>query len=250
MDIKRLRELAITYNAKEISKILELPYTTVRYYLRKHRIKTKKPGVRTDFQNQVIVRFSQEHGIKDSAKFYNLSPNVIKAIRYRHKRAIKKSAKNLSQNSALKLRHKAFRYAYKSGVGEYAEDFANYCVLRRLQGQGSDINFMLTDYKRETFGATRSTVGAAKVKAEFDPIDINEVEIEAPKKESVSAIINEFKWGKTHRPIYLLHYYFGLLLNDIALCFDVTESRVSQILTEAQESLQRQITKKGMVNAE
>lgn len=146
-----------------------------------------------------------------------------------------------------KLRLKALKVASRNGLGDLAQDFASYCLVRFYEGRASDLKYMLIDFKRETFGDARRESGARKMQSNLGTAQTDLVvnglkkELESSNNTDLSFFhaLDSINLKGIERACIVLEVFFGFEQKEIALCFGITRGRVSQILSKAKERLRQ-----------
>jgi DNA-directed RNA polymerase specialized sigma24 family protein len=188
--------------------------------------------LRSENECRHIFEFYNEHGLAATMQKYNLTRHQVSGVRWRWKQREKKIASGVIIKSVEKLRIKAMGYAFRYGLQSHAEDFASYCVLRLYEGNNSDMRDMATDYKKATLGDLRTKKGKAKADANLNLADPDQLK-ETKSQIAIFELIDSVPLKGRERICFIMHTVFGLTYPEIALCFGINRSRVSQILTEA-----------------
>lgn len=186
---------------------------------------------RSEITCRDIFEFYDEHGLAATMQKYNLTRHQVSGIRWRWKQREKKIASGVIIKSAEKLRIKAMGYAFHHGLQSRAEDFASYCVLRLYEGKNNKIRRMAVDYKRLEFGDLTTAKGKAKADANRNLAD-TELIPESKSQLGIFELIDSVPLRGRERICFIMHTVLGLTYPEIALCFGINRSRVSQILTE------------------
>lgn len=169
---------------------------------------------------------------------YGLTDNALKALTQRNKKRIEKAINSVTPEVVSGLRNWAHKYATKKGMGCIAEDFASYCVMRRVLGQSAHVKSAFVDFMRETYGDTRTEIGRHRSKGELNHTPLEHAIAEAKVSPKLFEILDGISWTSTERAIYLLKNYFGFLQSEIAFTFGVTKSEIHSILTEVQNRIE------------
>lgn len=128
----------------------------------------------------------------------------------------------------LKLRQSAIRKAMFRGLSfELSQDFASSVIIRILEGKSNrDLNFMLIDYLRSTFGRTDGRFGKEKVEL----TEYND-EITSSFDTDPNCILVKFcvthKIGGFDRILFLLYLKYGFTLKEIGELFAMSEANAS-----------------------
>jgi RNA polymerase sigma factor (sigma-70 family) len=164
---------------------------------------------------------------------------------------------NLSINY-LRIYRMAKSFASKYGLGEEAEDFAQWLVLQKLQGKGlyQQIKHSLVDYYRATGRSKRAASFVASNKfVEYteEPIEKDVVMAESSRRmwkhqegtftepleifdrRMLEKLVVSLK--PTQRMVMEMYFFQDLNLKEIGKKLRVTESRVSQILRPIKKKL-------------
>jgi RNA polymerase sigma factor (sigma-70 family) len=140
----------------------------------------------------------------------------------------------------LKLHKQAVSMATKKGFGNDAEDFAQEATLLLHAGRKARLDQLLTDYLRKEYGSTRHSNTPTKeylARECYHEIDPNRTRAEAiPSHMEFLSLLKTLP--QAERVMVILKYQWGLDQREIAEAFGVTESRISQKLTEAHQRLQ------------
>lgn len=126
----------------------------------------------------------------------------------------------------VQLRKSALWYGYKRGLGQQAEDFAQYAVLKRIEGSTSNIHILYVDYMRMVFGRGDSPTSKARAFAERTFSDMEEEEYHLADDfqiEDTALIFKVFPKGKD-RAIILLKVIHDFRLSELGYLFGVSES--------------------------
>lgn len=136
---------------------------------------------------------------------------------------------------------KRFFFNHYPTKADDADEFVQFCVEQWLSGRhiATELRWMAVDYFRKlgTVPGSSKHVGldiynrhernaleTSAIDEAIDPQDPT-TKIEAFQELRLS------KDSPNHRCIFVLRHYWGFSLNEIGLCFGVTRSRVSQILS-------------------
>lgn len=251
--INKAIELAKTKTIKAIAEELGETYHAIRHALRKRGIKTKAPQAREEEDTDKIAKYCYTYGANKAAIKFGLSIDAVKSIASRVKRRNEKFISEINTESVLKLRWKAFHYARNAGLIEHAEDFASFCVIKKLTNQSVHLDTSLIDYKRETFGDIRCGSGLAKASAELNitavshtgHIDeeqkINEIDVGDKEKTLLFGVLEKLEMPEMLRACFVLHYYFGFRMIEIAFIFGIDQQTVTKRIDAAHEVVRRKI---------
>lgn len=191
-------------------------------------------GKRTRDENNKIAEYAIKHGNRVASLEFNLSYYTIKGIRSRYRGNEIKRIASLTPEMVAKIRSKAIMIARRGNFGDYADDFASYAVLKRVEGLRTGTNHLdydLIDFKRETFGDNRKTIGRTKSQAYFTQASLEDQEIVQPEKIELDWGYYAGQFKDNERAILLLHYRFGFTQTECGYLFGFSESRACQILT-------------------
>lgn len=131
----------------------------------------------------------------------------------------------------IKLRTRAVKYATKKGYREFCEDFASYCLIHRLTHKGLKLEFLWVDYLRETFGDIRSVYGKMKSNVNRYALQISH-RLEMPKHHAeYHQIAEDLGLKGRDKSIFLLYFEWEMNLKEVGQVLDITECRVSQLLS-------------------
>ncbi len=126
--------------------------------------------------------------------------------------------------------------ARKSGYPDHAEDFAQWLMIKYLEGksQHQRLRDALTDYLRVTFGNTRnqSFVYFRNLYSfhehEYRFATKNNAETELYEKELITILFERL--DERERKVFALYYEQSLAQKDVAKAMGVHESRISQVM--------------------
>ena len=149
----------------------------------------------------------------------------------------------MTDDEIKQFKNKAIISARKLGLGEHAEDIAQEVVAKFASGQGrhQTVDQAVIDVARGSFGDSRYDVHQQRrnLTRTYESLDIV---ANADRYGSTQShqfdyprIIDKLK--SIERAIIVLRYEWGFKETEIAHCFGVTESRISQRLTRIQIGL-------------
>lgn len=247
-ETERLKALAPTHTYKQLCEMFGRNPDAIRAKLRSFGIKNLNASHRSEDQYYELLKQFRELGLKGFMEKNGFTKDQATGIVYRAKAREKKIAQGVRVSRAESLRLGAIGHACSNGLQSHAEDFASYCVMRLYEGRSTHrIRYMFVDYKRETFGDTRNDLGKIQNASSYMPIEIGDSEEDIyrvdpeEKKQNlpVFELLRELPIKGPLRACFVLHAVHGLTMKEIALCFNVTESRISQILTEAEALIKK-----------
>lgn len=129
-----------------------------------------------------------------------------------------------SDESLKQLWTIARNYARRKGFANHAEDFAQECVMGRVNGRTTTIGNLFVDYLRKNFGRNQLK-REAKAREQISYQAIVEDDTHTYQDSNiVPALIKDF--SKEDRCIFLLKYIWGFSIKEIAYCFGMKESAV------------------------
>lgn len=249
-DVEKLKALSKDHTFEELAETFNRPVEAIRQKCRTLAIRKATSSKRSSLDRERLLCFYRENGLKKTCEHYSLTRHTVGSIVRREKQKESDIASGVKVESAERLRHMAIKYAYNFGQAENAQDFASYCVIRKYEGRAKqDLRHIFVDYVRETFGDKRASTSRARYLDYKNPRIIGEapgdatgntIYIDLPSENDYIArfeTINAIKLDGDHRTCFVLHAVFGLTSREIALCLGVTESRISQILSEAEKKL-------------
>lgn len=163
---------------------------------------------------------------------------------------------SLNQQKSIeyeKLHKRAKQCAMSKGYGEIAEDFAQSLIQRYCEGksQHQTIDQSFIDYLREQYGRTRTNGSHNRYEERRNAVDITTC-----RDLAISA--TELRFNRDYsflfrgRELEIYQDYFILEETEdkIGSHYDVTESRICQILSKIKNKLATQIIYEKMENEE
>jgi len=141
-------------------------------------------------------------------------------------------------NEFVELSKRAKDIAKAKGFHEHADDFGQEAYLTLSSGRKAQINDLLIDFIRDTFGDTRYP-NSMKNRLEYHT--------ELPTSETID-ISPEYRlvWDSIvnilepkDRVLIVLKYYWGLEQKEIGYALGISEGRVSQRLKEILKDLRK-----------
>jgi len=242
-EIQRLKKLCRTKSLAEISKIFGRMPGEVNAQIKKHGFKVRPPKPKTFKELATITNHYDAYGLEATMRNYNLSLIAVSKIVEKFKKAVKEYAAALPPDEIYKIRSRAMKVAAVKNFHHHAEDFASYCVYKKMTLQHDKLNYdyLWMNYAQNTFGDWGSKAGRQKVIAEqsaFQIVEKNPEEGEALAiggyaRETVEKIdfrqlADRYALQKEERIIFILYFRWGFNQQDIADLYGVSESRICQ----------------------
>lgn len=201
---------------------------------------------RSDKLNDEIAEYAIKHGNKEAALKFGISLFTVKEIRRRFNAREKKRISSLSFTEMEAVRVKAMMIARQKGYGEYAEDFASFAVLKRVEGYRvgtSHLDHDFVDFMRETFGRSiqrgkESAFAKSKLMGNMYYEELSH-DVEQKQDFDWDEVIEGLKLSEKERAIFIIHFRFGFNLKLCGYVFGVTESRSCQIVAEVIKKIKR-----------
>jgi len=111
------------------------------------------------------------------------------------------------------------------------DDFAQYCLLRYLEGSKATVEQLLVDFLRKNYGrpkgrrnmTIKNTMSLSNSEEVLQQVSVNE------HNSDFSKIMDKLEG--VERTIAVLHFKWDFTLKEIGEVLDVSESRVSQLLS-------------------
>jgi hypothetical protein len=239
-EIEELKELTKTETVNNIVKKLNRTDNEVRWKIRRLGLRTTVPWQRERKKIIAIFTYSEKFGCKNAAKKFRLSLTAIKSLRQRHKAKEKKNSKGVSGNSLIKLRKVAIRYAMTKGRSfEDAQEFASYVIIKKIEvGKSVNLFFLYINWNE---GEGRKRYDKIYDESENDDDRMNKVCVGVEQKNDMGWMDSISSLNQINRAIVILFVKFGLRMHEIAVVFNLTESRISQIFSEVSELIRDKI---------
>lgn len=156
----------------------------------------------------------------------------------------------MDDSTIKKLQKRAYSAAIKHGYPELADDFSSQVFVYILEkpDRGATIDQLFIDFLRSTYGRPGTPCGDARINGRRNTISLDQQTRKTDKNNRTlfSELIgdtrdnsgHEFRDGQFYycfrgreAEIYKLYYIENLKEEEIAGIFDITGSRVSQILS-------------------
>lgn len=262
-DLDQLNALAPQHTMAELAQILSRTPDSVRDKLRKLGLKTKGNKTRSDEDTKKLLTSVKKFGKQHVLNISDLSRDTLEGIIRRNNTRRLKSLKKISQKRIESLRKYAISHACSRGRTLIeAEEFASYALLKFVENGGNTLNIkwtysdwikcevkikyddndVLTEDSQLISNATRNYVHITGTDAPIED-ELGDDESIVPEAKSLEIglfeLIDKMKTiqSSKKRAIFLMHTYFGLEQPEIAMCFGITSSRVSVIISEVLEKL-------------
>ena len=125
-----------------------------------------------------------------------------------------------------------------------SEDFAAYAVEHIMQGRRASIGHLFIDYCRENFGARRNASGRIRSEANLSVAEFDEGLHHDPTNNPTTLDTGLLEGVPSEvRCAYILHYEWGLTLEEIARCFGILKTTLEKRMTYYHRTIKRNITK-------
>jgi len=134
------------------------------------------------------------------------------------------------RSDAMVLWRKAKAYASIWPQCNYQdqEDFASWFIIQKLKGASGSFAQLYIDWLRQTKGDSRKISYEDRIQLKYcEPQNIERIAVTIPKMETDLDIFENIK-NRDDRMIAILKYKWGLQNDEIAHCFGVGPSRISQ----------------------
>lgn len=247
-ELSKLKEISKNHTLKELAQLFSRTPDSIRDKTRKLNLHTKGTGRDRKEQNR-IYRKAAELGIQETANLEGLSYDTVASICSRVRSRKTKFVTEFDGGLAKKIWWKAFIYAQKQNFSEEeAKDFASFRVLRTLDGNvKSNLMQTIIDYKRMYWGDIRTRGGRKRmlartfdVQSELVNLDTHGgdfLKFDLPEQKDVGFALHEMMGtipdlDSRQRAMFLLWARYGYEQGEIAFLFGVSESRISQIITD------------------
>jgi DNA-binding CsgD family transcriptional regulator len=258
-EIKQLRALAKLHETKEIARIMGKSFETVRWQMRKHRIRSTRADVYTYTEMATLDRVARAHGLKETARRYNMNVTTLKGVllRYRAKRGA--LAEGLTEPEVRRIRAVASNFARKSGRIDEMEEFASYCCLLRLTRKAIVLETAWLDFICQRNGDWGTEVGRAQQFAEkhmaqvtesADPLDGVQVAARDQSPSKTLQIAEALNLKPLDRALFILYFQEGYLGEQLARVFGITAAGISFRLAKMTDAAKERAQELGALLAD
>jgi len=220
------------------------------------RLKAKTLGLRKKIlvkaktaEDNELFNYSEEHGIIAAAARYQVSKDQVKNARRRVQERRKEAHEQMDGEYFYKFRNICMKTARNKNFAHLAEDFADWAVLKVLEGRSTrNTEFLIADYIRGIFGKVGNT-GNLERRAEHNAKGIVEdydedglsITVAAPQNENkegiLFAILDELRQSGVERAVFLMFYRDGMSQEIIGKYFGFSHTRISQILRVVKDQI-------------
>lgn len=241
-ELSNLKKLCKKHTLAELSKILGRLPGEINSQLKRQGWRARPPKPQTFKELAVIANHYETHGLEATMLNYNLTVTGVSEIVEKFKKAVKEYSASLLPDDIRKIRTRAMKVAASKNYHHHAEDFASYCVYKKitLQHDKLSYDYLWMNYAQNTFGDWGTENGRAKVLGEQGALEIVErypeegqviLRGEDGREEKVNFRILADRYGlkkDDERIIFILYFRWGFNHADIAELYGVSESRICQ----------------------
>lgn len=150
----------------------------------------------------------------------------------------------MNDQEIIKFQKRARFVANKKGYPQLADDFAQEIIINWLEGHGQHqtVDQYFIDYLRQQYGRTGRPGGDARSRLDRTAEDITKIRNLAvePEEQRSDRRFNHLFRGIQHT-IYTLRFLEEMNLKEIGEILGVTESRISQRVSEIEKVIQDQM---------
>lgn len=148
----------------------------------------------------------------------------------------------MDDTKAVEMHKIAVRYASKKGYSNIADDFAQFAIIKLLEGRKATIAQLLIDYLRAEFGDFRVGEKAPKIMDRKFAKDIDELSKFLADEKEVSISPDYFvdRLTEKERIVFVLYYVWGLTPKEIAYVRGSSADSVSSTLVYINKKLTKE----------
>ena len=201
----------------------------------------------TQAQKDEILKVYDEIGLDETSKRFGLPKTILRELRRERQKEWNKINGRMTPEGIARLRRSAIAYARKRKCESISEDFASFCVTKRLEGNEFKIKYMFASFLQETFGNLKTEAGRTKSKAIAFMESIHVIPADSPCEKSDLTLMEmvDFIKGTSltdlERSAFLLHNIYDLTDAEISLVLNVGHTSACNIRNDAVSKLRSAI---------
>lgn len=254
IDSHELIKLSWDMTVKELAAHYGVTVDQIRAHLRRAGIEGKKRNRnhRPINLRKDIYQYYITYGGRATAEHFRMTLVNVKNVVRDYRKNRQRHAAKFTDERLVKLRGAAFRYAKnKSYTASDPDEFAAFVMIKALEGRRIVLDQVYVDYMRKAVADSRSDQYEMKLH-EMNASSIDTPGIESKSEDNLIGKSPEDNFiskdldsimrllGVTeryHRAVLILRFVYAFDQREIANIFGVTESRVSQVLSNTIEKI-------------
>lgn len=241
--ITQIIELAKTKNVREIAEETGASINSIRYTLRKNGVSTECGWQRDIETAHRIEKSARKYGQRITADSMGITVDQVKSAIKRIRAYQKKAKKFLTPVRIHRIRKSAITHALKMRlIPEEAEDFGSFCIFQIIAGSKQFngnlfVNAMFSDYARQRLGR-KGNRNYLKFEKRVDDLEAEDI-IGSPPASDANDLWASLPKGPNGL-ILACVFRYDIPMKEIGVYMGVSESRISQVCTEAIRRLRRE----------